>query len=259
MIVLPMKYVTLGLVLIVSILANPGDHIPNHPNCPDVQGPIPVYFVHPTNCSRFYECKDKTAWELECSAGLHFNTKINVCDYPENAQCESQSTHTTTMVISTTTSTFTTLDHTTTIGTTTECDSTIPTTTIPSTTTPYPWPEHSTTSAQPPSDGSTPTSYSTTDGTSTTSDWTDITTTYRPPTEGGTPKPNCPPFGATQPNYWADSSDCSRYLGCLENCVQKFKCPDGLYWNDEQKRCDSFGNSQCCPVIPPAPNVWTTD
>uniref|UniRef100_A0A182UJG4 Chitin-binding type-2 domain-containing protein n=1 Tax=Anopheles melas TaxID=34690 RepID=A0A182UJG4_9DIPT len=173
MIAAAMKYVALGLVLLaVSARAEPGEVIPNHPNCPEMQGPLPHYFIHPTNCSRFYECHMKDAWEYECPAGLHFNVAIDVCDFPVNAK------------------------------------------------------------SYPP-------------------------TTSEPPSPPHPTDPHCPPPGATLPNYWAHGTDCSRYYGCLEGCVKEFKCPDGLYWNDQQKRCDSYSSSQCdCPNIPPAPNMW---
>ncbi|XP_052893478.1 mucin-2-like [Anopheles moucheti] len=270
-----MKYITLGLVLIVSILAHPGDRIPNHPNCPEHEGPRPVYFVHPTNCSRFYECKQKDAWEFECARGLHFNSKIDVCDYPANAQCEPQSSGTTTnppttsLVTSTTTTPNTTPTTPETVPTnppttptsappptvvTTTTTTPYPTPDLPSTPTSYTTPDDSTTTPNP--TPNTPTTATPDDSTTTPNPASDATTTYRPPQSEVTPMPNCPPFGATQPNYWADHSDCSRYLGCLENCVQNFQCPGGLYWNDVQKQCDIYGNSPCCPVIPPAPNVW---
>uniref|UniRef100_A0A182MKE7 Chitin-binding type-2 domain-containing protein n=1 Tax=Anopheles culicifacies TaxID=139723 RepID=A0A182MKE7_9DIPT len=285
MIVSRTNLVTLGLVLIGSILANPGDRIPNHPNCTDHEGPIPVYFVHPTNCSRFYECKQKDAWEFECAAGLHFNSKLNVCDYPANAECEPQSGGTTTnppmttddpspTVSSSTVEYTTTSDHPTQERTTT---SPYPTPEGTTTSSSYPTPEGTTTSSSYPTPDYTTTSssYPTPDGTTTSSSYptppggtthttttsVHTTTTSFPTPESSTndptkPQPNCPPSGATQPNYWKDDSDCTRYLGCLENCIQEFQCPSGLNWNDQQKQCDSLPNVQCCPVIPPAPNVW---
>uniref|UniRef100_A0A182KBR6 Chitin-binding type-2 domain-containing protein n=1 Tax=Anopheles christyi TaxID=43041 RepID=A0A182KBR6_9DIPT len=227
-----MKYLTLIVVLLATVRAEPGEKIPNHPNCPDEQGPLPFYFIHPTNCSRFYECDRKDAWEYECPDGLHFNVLLNVCDFPATAQCVPGSPWdpTTTTVWPTVAPPLTT--------TTTEAPP-LTTTTTRTTTTP---------------------DYTTTTWAST---WTTASTTFPYPsdttTEAPTVDPRCPPSGATLPNYWAHSTNCSKYFGCLENCVKEFKCPEGLYWNDEQKRCDSFSNAHCgCPVIPPAPNMWPT-
>ncbi|XP_041769067.1 probable chitinase 10 [Anopheles merus] len=289
MIAAAMKYVALGLVLLAgSARAEPGEVIPNHPNCPDMQGPLPHYFIHPTNCSRFYECHMKDAWEYECPAGLHFNVAIDVCDFPVNAKCEPQSPGdqtTTTLRPTTTTTRFPTT--TTTSAPTTPSEWTDPTITTTTTTvwtdpTTTPAPTTTTTwSDLPPSPTTTtttvwtdPTGTTTTPAPTTTTTWsdlppsptttttTDYTTAYTPTTSEppSTPHPtdpHCPPPGATLPNYWAHGTDCSRYYGCLQGCVKEFKCPDGLYWNDQQKRCDSYSSSQCgCPDIPPAPNMW---
>ncbi|XP_053677033.1 probable chitinase 10 [Anopheles nili] len=240
------KCVAIGLFVIGSIHAKPGDVIPNHPNCSESTEWIPTYFVHPTNCSRFYECRQTDAWEFECSAGLHFNSKINVCDFPANAQCvpqlPGQSTTTTT---SPTTVTSNTTNH---PPATTESPTTspLPVTTETPATSPSP-----VTTETPPAPITTTTSSTSTlpPSTETTQVWPEVTTE--------TPDPRCPPLGATQPSYWADRSDCTKYIGCLEGCKEKFTCPQGLYWNDSLKRCDSASIKQCpCPVIPPAPNDW---
>ncbi|XP_035906265.1 probable chitinase 10 [Anopheles stephensi] len=294
MIVNLLKYPALGLVLIASILAEPGDRIPNHPDCTTPQGNIPVYLVHPTNCSRFYECKGRDAWEFECPAGLHFNSRINVCDYPAIAQCEGQSPVTPTNPTPTPVATTTTATGTTPATSTTHPASTPPVTGDLTTTTQQPGTTHNPTTTEGPSSAgttaeqtSTTNNPTTTEGpssagttaeqTSTTNNptttvgtsWDDTTTTWHPDTTPDsyttttsawqvttTTNPNCPPPGSAQPNYYPDSTDCSKYMGCQENCVQHFQCPAGLYWNDLQKRCDTFANSQCtCPIIPPAPNA----
>ena len=60
------------------------------------------FYPHPSNCQIYircdqvnYEFDDKTVqyilqsglFEKRCPSGLHFNTKLNVCDWPVNAQC----------------------------------------------------------------------------------------------------------------------------------------------------------------------------
>uniref|UniRef100_A0A182WC58 Chitin-binding type-2 domain-containing protein n=1 Tax=Anopheles minimus TaxID=112268 RepID=A0A182WC58_9DIPT len=61
--------------------------IRNHPNCPTKNGYYPVFFRHQTDCSKYYQCDNGVAFEIVCPAGLHFNTAINVCDYPRNVDC----------------------------------------------------------------------------------------------------------------------------------------------------------------------------
>uniref|UniRef100_A0A182NJ62 Chitin-binding type-2 domain-containing protein n=1 Tax=Anopheles dirus TaxID=7168 RepID=A0A182NJ62_9DIPT len=79
MIVTLLKCLAVGLLLVAGIQAEPGDRIPNHPNCPNLPSDLPPHYLpHPTNCSRFYECRQKDAWEFECPAGLHFNTWLNL-------------------------------------------------------------------------------------------------------------------------------------------------------------------------------------
>uniref|UniRef100_A0A182QVB1 Chitin-binding type-2 domain-containing protein n=1 Tax=Anopheles farauti TaxID=69004 RepID=A0A182QVB1_9DIPT len=59
----------------------------NHHNCPAKNGHYPVMFRHQSDCSKFYQCDHGNAFEIQCPAGLHFNTAINVCDYPRNVDC----------------------------------------------------------------------------------------------------------------------------------------------------------------------------
>uniref|UniRef100_A0A182PID5 Chitin-binding type-2 domain-containing protein n=1 Tax=Anopheles epiroticus TaxID=199890 RepID=A0A182PID5_9DIPT len=59
----------------------------NHPNCPTRNGYYPVMFRHQSDCSKYYLCDHGTAYEIACPGGLHFNTALNVCDYPESVGC----------------------------------------------------------------------------------------------------------------------------------------------------------------------------
>ncbi|XP_025832634.1 chitin-binding domain protein cbd-1 [Agrilus planipennis] len=53
--------------------------------CPEVD-PIDtsIYLPHESDCSKFYQCSNGVAVQQSCPSGLFFNTKLNVCDYPEN-------------------------------------------------------------------------------------------------------------------------------------------------------------------------------
>ncbi|XP_040158461.1 uncharacterized protein LOC120897549 [Anopheles arabiensis] len=58
-----------------------------HPQCPTRNGPHPIMFRHRTDCTKYYQCDHGTAFEITCPAGLHFNTALSVCDYPERVGC----------------------------------------------------------------------------------------------------------------------------------------------------------------------------
>lgn len=56
--------------------------------CPPVQGTYPVYLPDSSNCSIFYECSHGRPHQLNCPAGLHFNSVLNVCTRPQDAGCK---------------------------------------------------------------------------------------------------------------------------------------------------------------------------
>ncbi|XP_050094523.1 proteoglycan 4-like [Anopheles aquasalis] len=304
-------YVCLGATFFVS--AQSGVMIPNHPNCTDPDGWYPIYFVHPTNCSKYFECRRRDAYEFDCPAGLHFNSKINVCDYPVNAQCSPGTTGPPTSPTDTPNPGSTPDPN---PGTTpdpnpgtTQGPNPGTTQSPPSGTTEDPNPgttqnpnpgttqnpNPGTTqnpnpgTTQNPNPGTTQnpnpgTTQNPNPGTTqnpnpgTTQNPNPGTTQNPNPgtTQGTTQNPNpgttenpkppvdphCPPSGVSKPNYWPNPMDCSKYFGCVDGCVQEFKCPDNLYWHDRLKRCDYHWNCECqCPVIPAAPSVindWVT-
>lgn len=52
--------------------------------CPETDGPVPEYFGHPDDCSKFCECDDQIGYERSCQPGLVFDETINVCNWPNN-------------------------------------------------------------------------------------------------------------------------------------------------------------------------------
>uniref|UniRef100_A0ABD2WT99 Chitin-binding type-2 domain-containing protein n=1 Tax=Trichogramma kaykai TaxID=54128 RepID=A0ABD2WT99_9HYME len=54
--------------------------------CPRVDGYNSVYLPH-VNCRKFCQCFIGHAVVFDCPGNLHFNTKLNVCDWPQNAGC----------------------------------------------------------------------------------------------------------------------------------------------------------------------------
>uniref|UniRef100_A0A182PID3 Chitin-binding type-2 domain-containing protein n=1 Tax=Anopheles epiroticus TaxID=199890 RepID=A0A182PID3_9DIPT len=260
-----MKYIVLTIVLFACVHAEPGDMVPSHPNCPEVQGELPHYFIHPTNCSRFFECRRKDAWEFECPGGLHFNTAINVCDLPVHANEAAKyyynnGSSDNIYRNNNGSSDNIYLNYNGRSGNiyrnNNESNNHYMGTDNPNNNRSD---NHNLGSDNPNNNGSDNHNMGSDDHNmgsyhnnfecsgyhyNNNDIWTNI-------------HPNR--AGATLPNYWAHGSSCSKYYGCLENCVKEFKCPDGLYWNDQQKRCDSYSSSQCvCPEIPPAPSMWPT-
>merc|ERR1719219_275382 len=79
-----------------------------------------VFVPHPFDCSLFYECIGLTPVLMSCPAGLYFDSRINVCNWPEYADCDKSTTSTTTASSPTTTGTSTNSTTTTASPTTTE-------------------------------------------------------------------------------------------------------------------------------------------
>ena len=74
--------------------------------CPESEDGYAVFVPHPYDCSLYYECRGRTPVLMSCPAGLYFDSRINVCNWPEYADCDvsTTSTTTTTTTASTTTS-----------------------------------------------------------------------------------------------------------------------------------------------------------
>ncbi|XP_015180559.1 PREDICTED: uncharacterized protein LOC107068554 [Polistes dominula] len=66
----------------------PGE-IPDH--CPEHDNGKVIHLPHETNCSLFYKCDEGRKVVLPCPPGLHFNSKLQVCDLPQNVNCTKKS------------------------------------------------------------------------------------------------------------------------------------------------------------------------
>ncbi|XP_054161309.1 uncharacterized protein LOC128959392 [Oppia nitens] len=48
------------------------------------------FYADPTDCSKFYRCVTGTTYSFNCGPGTHFNPSCDCCDWPYNANCQSQ-------------------------------------------------------------------------------------------------------------------------------------------------------------------------
>lgn len=56
--------------------------------CPPRDDPFnPVHFPHPFECDKFYKCWNGSGILQACPLGLHFSTKTDRCERPEDAGC----------------------------------------------------------------------------------------------------------------------------------------------------------------------------
>ncbi|KAK8388473.1 hypothetical protein O3P69_020455 [Scylla paramamosain] len=105
----------LTVCLGVILASAPSDGVPAYftaspmisSRCPMPPGPYPHYMANPADCGSFYMCSWNIAFLMDCPAGLHFNTELQVCDFPINTHCAAaaatkahvQDTNTTTTAI----------------------------------------------------------------------------------------------------------------------------------------------------------------
>lgn len=47
------------------------------------------YSPHPTDCNKFYQCDHGHPVLKSCGPGTHWNARLQTCDWPVNAQCQS--------------------------------------------------------------------------------------------------------------------------------------------------------------------------
>ena len=47
---------------------------------------------HETDCSLYYQCVGLTPVLRECPSGLYFDPILNICNWPQNVDCENETT-----------------------------------------------------------------------------------------------------------------------------------------------------------------------
>lgn len=207
------------------------------------------YKADPENCNQFFQCEPSLNWSHHtCPAGLLFNSRLNVCDWPENVDCGSAGTQPTTPP--TTTIVWTTANTTT----------SQPTTTSRPTEPTYP-PTNGT-------EGTTiaPTTAPTTEWTTQSTETPETTgapeTTWTPPETTQEPNecgivvdqsqipPNavgvCDPCEDPMfPTHLPDRYECTFFYKCAFGIPHRIECPPGQHWSIPLDRCEWPSVAQC--------------
>ncbi|KAJ9579674.1 hypothetical protein L9F63_004676, partial [Diploptera punctata] len=78
-----MKTITAVLVFLVTVLYVASSiPIPGGGSCSE------TFKAHPNKCNAFYYCINGKYVEKRCMDGLHWNSQINACDFPESGDCK---------------------------------------------------------------------------------------------------------------------------------------------------------------------------
>ena len=56
--------------------------------CPKYGQTSLTLIPHPTDCQKYFSCDFDVPLEKKCGNGLHFDVKLKVCNYPEQANCQ---------------------------------------------------------------------------------------------------------------------------------------------------------------------------
>lgn len=59
-------------------------------SCQMVDPSFIILLPNPLSCESFCSCEWGKAYYRACPTGLHFNANLQVCDYPQNANCTTQ-------------------------------------------------------------------------------------------------------------------------------------------------------------------------
>ncbi|CAL7945675.1 unnamed protein product [Xylocopa violacea] len=77
-----------GLLAVAIAAISVAFVLADEPKCPPHNGVDVILIPNPDDCGSYYSCNEGKAWLLNCSEGLHFNAELNVCDWPQNVNCE---------------------------------------------------------------------------------------------------------------------------------------------------------------------------
>ncbi|XP_014212813.1 peritrophin-1-like [Copidosoma floridanum] len=80
-----------GLIVVAAYAQEQDEHVENAPkvHCPEqFEHSENILLPNPSDCNSFYQCVWGVPYLMECPSNLHFNPEINMCDWPEDANCK---------------------------------------------------------------------------------------------------------------------------------------------------------------------------
>jgi len=185
---------------------------------------------NPEDCSSYCHCDWGVAKWRPCSSGLHFNNKLKVCDWPQNANCQVTTPEPTTTTRRTTTRRTTTRRTRPTTTTTTTTTTTEPPTTEPPTEEPE--------TTEPPTEAPTeePTEAPTEAPTEEPTEAPTEAPTEPPTTEA----PEVPAFDCTDKDcgYYPVSNSVNDYVQCSGGVGVVHTCPNSLEFDPAHSTCN---------------------
>lgn len=210
--------ITVLVATVAVVLAGDTEITPVPTKCPPTNHPnYTVHIAHETDCTKFYTCNWGNKIEMNCPLmnkkgdRLHFNPKLQVCDWPKSAGCKNS-------------------------GITkppTEPPTNPPT--KPPTEPPTKPP------TKPPTEPPTKPPTKPTTVAPTTEPWTDTTPADFPDPDA---EFVCPQEDTTRVTY-AHPCSCERYYLCKNGDLVLRKCPNGQHWNESSDSCDTPKNANC--------------
>ena len=60
--------------------------------CYESQDGYAVFVPHPYDCSLYFECRGRTPVLMSCPAGLYFDSRLDICNWPEYVKCPEDTT-----------------------------------------------------------------------------------------------------------------------------------------------------------------------
>jgi len=85
--------------------------------CPESEDGTTVFVPHPTDCNLYYICVGKMPFLMQCPGDLYFDSVLNICNWPDLVNCETQITENPETTIDTSNTTTIDTSNTTTIDT----------------------------------------------------------------------------------------------------------------------------------------------
>ncbi|XP_039296360.1 probable chitinase 10 [Nilaparvata lugens] len=214
------------------------------------------YRADPSDCNAYYRCILGEFRRQRCAGSLHWNSKLQVCDWPQQAKCQTKPGH---IESSTSTSTTERPDEWWTQSSSTWWSPELTTpphhTTTTTSTTSTPWWTPQSTTWWPTSSSTTTTTHKPSSSTKRPA------TTKRPkpsrpsskpthrPTRPSTTTteapPPSPPEACTDGQYYPVREACDQYEVCVNGQLLRLRCAPGLLFNHVIGVCDWAHNVQC--------------